>query len=392
VVKGSEELLESIEFSDDLPPQAKVKIAKPKLVDINLLKLEKNNVKQHSKEQLHDLGVLFDWIGFTDPVIVDSDYEVWAGKGSVIEAKQKGMKKVPVVFMPEDWDESKKKHFMYRDNKINESPWIQENLQIALEEINPIELEEFQIKIDEYTPPLTEETGEIPEPPATPKSKLGDVYQLGRHRIMCGDATRDLRKLINDKKIDLLLTDPPYGINYKSPTGAGLIKRGDYAPLINDDKKFEPEFLLPLCDKIILWGANHYSDSLPTSRMWLVWDKREGDAINNNSDCELAWCSFGGSCRLFHHKWNGMIKASERDEKRAHPTQKPVKLFAWILDNWSNQNDIVLDPYLGSGSTLIACEQTGRTCVGMEISPAYVDVILERFENYSGQKAMKVKE
>jgi site-specific DNA-methyltransferase (adenine-specific)/modification methylase len=111
--------------------------------------------------------------------------------------------------------------------------------------------------------------------------------------------------------------------------------------------------------------------------MWLIWDKREGDAINKNSDCEIAWCSFGGSARLFHHKWNGMIKASEKNEKRVHPTQKPVALIKWCFEV-TDAGKNILDLFLGSGSTMVASHQLKRKCYGMELDCRYADVIVKR--------------
>ena len=383
MVKGSEELHSVTELED-------IEIPETELVSIEQLKENPHNVKEHPQKQIDGLKQLIKLEGFISPLIIDRYNMIWAGHGRIMAARELGMQKVPCVRL-EHLNKEQLTAIMLMDNKINESAWNEQNMSLVLSEIPDFNFEEFHMDFEEFRINDTkEETEEVPEVPEMPKSKLGDVYQLGRHTIVCGDATKDLDKLLDGKKVDLVLTDPPYGINYKSPSGSGLTKRGDYPTLINDDKKFDPDFLLSLCEKIILWGANHYCDSLPVSRMWLVWDKRDGDAINNNSDCELAWCSFGGSCRLFHHKWNGMIKASEHDQKRVHPTQKPVKLFQWILDNWSNPKDVVLDPFLGSGSTLIACEQTGRTCYGMEIDPGYVDVIIERFENFTVQKAMKM--
>jgi site-specific DNA-methyltransferase (adenine-specific)/modification methylase len=191
---------------------------------------------------------------------------------------------------------------------------------------------------------------------------------------------------MNGEKADLVYTDPPYGISYKSPSGKGLTSRGDYAIIKGDDKPFDPSCLFSYSEKIITWGANHYANQLPNSASWLVWDKRDGDAINNNSDCELAWCSDGGSARLFHHKWNGMIKASEKKEKRVHPTQKPIALHEWVFEVSEAEKNI-LDLFGGSGSTLIACEKTDRKCFMMELDPLYCGVILDRWQKFTGKKA-----
>ena len=225
---------------------------------------------------------------------------------------------------------------------------------------------------------------------------LGDLIEFectdGRvHRLICGDSTDSdtVAKLMNGEKADLLLTDPPYGISYKSPSGSGKTKRGNYDIILNDDKEFNPNCLFGYCDKIICWGANHYSNKLPNSAMWLIWDKREGDAINNNSDCELAWCSFGGSARMFHHKWNGMIKASEKNEKRVHPTQKPIELSKWVF-NICDAGNLIMDLFLGSGSTMVAAHQLKRKCYGMELDPKYCQVIIDRMQKLDSSIKVKI--
>jgi DNA modification methylase len=229
---------------------------------------------------------------------------------------------------------------------------------------------------------------DVPEVPEEPTTKPGDLWILGDHRLLCGDSTKaeDVERLMDGATADALVTDPPYGVSYKSPSGKGLTNRGNYDIIKGDNVDFNPSCLFGHCECIVTWGANHYANLLPSSACWLVWDKREGDAINNNSDCELAWCSKGGSARLFHHKWNGMIKASEKQSKRTHPTQKPIALFVWVFDTIKAGN-VVLDLFLGSGSTLIAAEKTGRKCYGMELDPKYCDVIVKRWEDFTGKKA-----
>ena len=147
---------------------------------------------------------------------------------------------------------------------------------------------------------LTDED-DVPEAPQEPITKLGDVWILGEHRVMCGDSTSKeaVDILMDGEKPNALITDPPYGIGYKSPSGKGKTNRGDYDIIKGDNKTFDVNCLFGYCEDIVTWGANHYANQLPPSASWLIWDKREGDAINKNSDCELAWYSNGGSARLF---------------------------------------------------------------------------------------------
>lgn len=243
------------------------------------------------------------------------------------------------------------------------------------------------------------EEQELPGPPVEPKSKLGDVYQLDDHRVMCGDCTKDIQKLLDGITVDLLLTDPPYGIsivNKKGSIGTGkIVKENQYSQIIGDDKPFEPEFLLSLAKHQIIFGANHFANKLPNQHHWLVWDKKEGVADDNYfSDAELMWTNIDKlSTKIYRHLWVGLIRKGNRDEElsnRIHPTQKPVGLLSDIIKDYSQENHTILDCYLGSGSTLIAAEKTNRICYGMELDPAYVDVIIQRWENFTGKKAKKI--
>jgi len=209
----------------------------------------------------------------------------------------------------------------------------------------------------------------------------GDVFLInGKHKLIISDSYNSLEIKKHLPVIDCVLTDPPYGISYKSPSGNGLTQRGNYKIIEGDNEDFNPSILFEYSNNIITWGANHYANTLENSAGWLVWDKREGDAINLNSDCEMAWTNMINSARLFHHKWNGMIKASERKIKRIHPTQKPVALFVWCLDIVKAGNNI-LDIFSGSGSTLIACEETKRTCFLIEKDKDFASASLTRFES-----------
>lgn len=207
--------------------------------------------------------------------------------------------------------------------------------------------------------------------------KSGDIVTVSKnksHKIFIGSCSDFMAEL---KKCDCVVTDPPYGIAYKSPTGSAMTQRGDYKVIANDDKDYDPAILFEISEKIITWGGNHYANKLPNSAGWLVWDKRDGEQINNNSDCELAWTNMINSARMFHHRWNGMIKASEHGKRRIHPTQKPIALFEWALDICS-AGEKVAEPYLGSGSCLIACDKTNRSCVATEIDLDFAAATIKR--------------
>ena len=203
-------------------------------------------------------------------------------------------------------------------------------------------------------------------------------------RVEIGDAVLyhgDCREILPTLgKVDAVVTDPPYGVSYKSPAnGRGhKAQRGDYAIIAGDTVPFDPAPWLNFPD-VILFGANYFADKLPISAAWLVWDKRCGAvAANNNSDCELAWKNNGGSARVIRHLWSGMLKDSERDSKRTHPTQKPIAVMEWAIQQIKSDPKTILDPFAGVGSTGVACANLGRKFIGIEIERKYFDIACER--------------
>lgn len=210
--------------------------------------------------------------------------------------------------------------------------------------------------------------------------------------LVCGNATlynedsKNIGSLLEN--VDAVISDPPYGINYKSPSGKGMTYRGDYPVIEGDDKEFDPSWLLN-CKEVVLFGANHFANKLPNSAAWLVWDKRCGLTSNNNSDCELAWKKTGGSARLVSHLWNGMLKDSEQDQRRVHPTQKPIAVMEWVIKQCNlPPGSTILDPYMGSGTTGIAALKLGYKFIGVEIDKKYFEVAFERILNCQRQNDM----
>ena len=231
----------------------------------------------------------------------------------------------------------------------------------------------------------------------------GEIIELGRHRLMCGDATSrdDVMKLIGEDTVNLVLTDPPYGIDivnsgghFKGQWGKKRLVRLGYSegntavkfPEIIGDKNTETArgnygIIRDITDRHIIWGGQHFVDFLPVSNGWLVWNKKLN--LNNYSACEMAYTSVINHNQMYEQKLCGFIKEGNRQlnpQPKIHPTQKPVELHMKILEDFSNPDDVILDCFGGSGTTLIACEMTGRKCLMMEISPEYCDVIQERYE------------
>jgi len=193
----------------------------------------------------------------------------------------------------------------------------------------------------------------------------------------------DCREMIGSLDANVVVTDPPYGINAaaggRTFGTSNACSTNEYRPIHGDDRPFDPSPFLGYL-MTILWGANHYAHLLPASPSWLVWDKR--DALNPNplADCELAWTNVGGPARLFHHRWMGMIRDSER-ETRWHPAQKPVALMSWCI---SMTAGTILDPFMGSGPVLVAALRSGRRAIGIEIEERYCEIAAKRLQ----QRAM----
>ena len=190
-----------------------------------------------------------------------------------------------------------------------------------------------------------------------------------------------------------LITDPPYGIAFSHGAGGDGIGGGKYVsrfngvPIIGDDRPFDPTPFLQLGYPSILWGANHYADRLPSSPYWLIWDKRCGLTENDFADCEMAWCNVKGVARVFRHYWNGMMRDSERGAPRVHPTQKPIEVMQWCVERLGYPST-VLDPFMGSGTTGVACMNLGRKFIGIEIEKKYFDIACERIDQAQRQLRM----
>ncbi len=206
-------------------------------------------------------------------------------------------------------------------------------------------------------------------------------YQDDQATIYCADC-RDILPLLEPGSADLVLTDPPYGVSlntsYAKAQRGVLAGAHDYPPVFGDDKPFDPSPWI-VFPHVVLWGANYYADKLPAQGQWLVWDKRDGIGFNDQADCELAWTkgTKGTVPRIYRHLWNGMLKDSERDQRRVHPTQKPISLMAWCLSFFPDA-DLILDPFMGSGTTLRAAKDLGRKAIGIEINPDYCAIAVER--------------
>lgn len=360
------------------------------------------NTKKHDKTQINNVAESIKQYGFVQPIVIDKNNVVVIGHCRLLAAKQLKMKEVPCVCV-EDLTEEQVKALRIVDNKSNESEW---DFDILPDELAEIDLSNFSFDFgiedeEEETKIVEDEAPEVDED-AEPIAKLGDIWQLGRHRLMCGDSTdkATVELLMDGKKADMVFTDPPYGISVVGNNGKvgadNLAKNGVYMPVKGDETTETTEKFFEVCkglgfDKFILWGGNYFVGFLPYSDGWIIWDKRGDMESNNFADGEMAWCSFHTPVRIYKQVWSGMIREGEH-EKRVHPTQKPVKLLGEILKDFTDDDDIILDCFGGSGSTLIACEQIDRTCYMIEYEANYVDVIIKRWETLTGEKAVLINE
>lgn len=243
-------------------------------------------------------------------------------------------------------------------------------------------------------------------------SKLGDLWILGDHRVLCGDATSttDVDKLMKGEKADMVFTDPPYGMNldcdFSKMKGSAKFlgkKNGTngkkYTNVKGDHEDFTPDLINTIfanfdyASEIFLWGADYYAELLPNKNngSWLVWDKRkESQEDAFGSEFELCWSRVKHKRRVLRHDWFGFLSSQNAKEaqNRLHPTQKPTSLIVDVIEQWGKDKNSIVDIYGGSGSTLIACEKTKRKCYMMELEPAYMDIIIKRWQDLTGQEAM----
>lgn len=351
-----------------------------------------NNSRTHSADQVQQIASSIKEFGWTNPLLLDGENGIIAGHGRLQAARLLGEKEVPTIQL-DGLTEMQKKAYIIADNKLAlNAGWDNELLGIEITDLkefgfdidllgfNEEELKAFSI---EEVEGLTDEDA-VPELPINPVTVLGDIWLLGNHRLMCGDSTSidDVDKLMIGVYPDLIHTDPPYGMNAVSKSSVlkanyGTDIMGDDNPDVAKDA-FNLIYGLYPDAKQIWWGANYYCSVLPDSECWLVWDKNNGQS--DQTDCELAWANFRSVVRQF-------TQASEKTN-RVHPTQKPVSLMEWIIKRFNLSAKTIADFFGGSGSTLIAAEKNGLNSFVMEFDPKFCDVIIKRWEEFTGKKAI----
>lgn len=372
-------------------------------IKITLIKPYKKNAKKHTETQIANVAESIRQFGWAQPIVVDKDYTIIIGHCRYSAAERLGLETVPVV-VASDLTAEQVRKLRNLDNKLNESEW---DFDLLKDDILDLDFSDFDIDWGiEYNDVITGiEEDEAPEVDKVNPSitQPGDIWQLGEHRLMCGDSTDalNINILMDGKKADMIFTDPPYGYEYQSNRRT---KSKKFDVLKNDDKilDFMPAIkdvckgFIFICttwkvlDKWLPLFKQHYE----LTNM-IIWDKGSGgigDLKHTfSTDYEIILCSNNGAKitgKRVGSVWN-VPKDNANDY--VHATQKPVKLSAIAIENTTNKNGIVLDLFCGSGSTLIACEQLNRKCYCMEIDPKYCDVIVKRWETFSGKKAVKLR-
>ena len=374
------------------------------------------NARKHNRRNIDAIKASLSKFGQRKPIVVTNDGIVIAGNGTLEAATSLGWKEISIARAPEEWDEKTVRAYALADNQTGAlAEWDDDVLNTALEDLTSegwdIAELGFDLNID-VTEPLNGDLDDVPEAPVTPKTQLGDIYQLGRHRLMCGDSTDPviIGILMNGQKADMVLTDPPYGMfldtdwsdikgSLKSAGAKSNTSGKKYDKVIGDHEDFTPELIttifnnFALTKEMFIFGADYFAELLPDKNdgSWLVWDKRKPSQENAiGAEFELIWSKFKHKRRVLRHDWFGFLSSNNALEarNRVHPTQKPSSLIIDILTQWSKDEQNIVDLYGGSGTTLIACEKTNRICYMMELDPKYVDVIITRWESATGNKAV----
>ena len=377
------------------------------------------NARTHSDAQIAQIAASIEEFGFTNPILADGEGVIIADHGRLLAAQRLGLEKVPVITLDHLTD-AQRRALVIADNKIAENAgWDEETLRLEIEALQELEfdldligfsdeeLDDLLGGLDGGPEGAVDGEDDVPEPPDDPISQPGDLWILGNHRLLCGDSTvaADVERLLGAVKPLLMVTDPPYGVEYdpgwRNQTGAAKTKRT--GKVLNDDRAdWREAWALFPGDVAYVWhGALHattVAESLIASgftiRSQIIWAKdrlvlSRGDYHWQHEPCWYAVKKTGKGHWAGDRKQTTLwqIANKDQDAETVHGTQKPVECMRRPILNNSSPGQAVYEPFMGSGTTLIAAETTGRVCLGIELNPAYVDVAVERWQQLTGEAA-----
>lgn len=316
-------------------------------------------------------------------------------------------KEVPIIALPEDTPVEKLRRMALLDNEsTGQTDWAKLAKDWSKDEIRAWNIETPKGWFNEAPGKKADEDNYTEPEKLKSRVKLGEIWQLGEHRLMCGDSTNkdDVARLMNKEKAHMVFTDPPYGMklntDYSNMKGNGR-KGKKYDRVVGDNEDFSPDLINTIfenfgyCNEIFLWGVDYYFDLIENFKdgNLIVWDKtlKENGDAGYNSEFELLWTKNKHKKEVIHFNRFRFFGLTSQDVKtRIHPTQKPLEVISPFLEKYSKKENIIVDIYGGSGSTLIACEQLNRKCYMMELTEHYCDVIINRWETLTGRKAVKI--
>ena len=377
-----------------------------KIVPVEKLIPYVKNSRTHSDGQVAQIAASIKEFGWTNPILVDGESGVIAGHGRLLAARKLGQKEVPVIELAH-MTESQKRAYVIADNQLAmNAGWDTTLLSLELADLKEQGFEMDVLGFDpkeldkllepEQVDGLTDEDA-VPEAPVEPKTKLGDIYQLGNHRLMCGDSTSidAVEKLMDGQKADMVFTDPPYGVDYKGINnddrgGLEELLRGSFGNYFATSKSRAACYVFH-SDKCADIFHQVFREFFHFSSM-IIWVKNSltlsrTDYQSQHEPCLYGWMK-DGSHSFYGDRKQVSVWKFDKERVEGHTTPKPVALIERALQNSSKGGDVVSDLFGGSGSTMIACEKLGRQARMMELDPKYCDVIVKRWEDFTGKKAV----